>query len=190
MNECTNRSCISLATLGGKCNAFFFFSLIYFWILSCCFQADTPPLCRSAQGHRFYVFIWTLCTKRSCSRLFLLICKRFLRGMLGGPCLSHADSYFFFFFLIFPQGRRCVFLFQVGKPSVLVDFWMRNYTASETYQLSWRRGGRTLLKHWIETLKLWHSIKKVTASKSSQCSSVQLGLISFFDFIFYFLLPV
>jgi len=116
MNECTNRSCISLATLGGKCNAFFFFSLIYFWILSCCFQADTPPLCRSAQGHRFYVFIWTLCTKRSCSRLFLLICKRFLRGMLGGPCLSHADSYFCFFFLFSHRAEDAFSRFKWGNP--------------------------------------------------------------------------
>lgn len=34
------------------------------------------------------------------------------------------------------------------------------------------------------TKKLWHSIK-VTASKSSQCSSVQLGLISFFAHFYY-----
>lgn len=78
------------------------------------------------------------------------------------------------------------FLFFSSSPLFLF-FLKRNYMAPETYQLSWRRG-RTLLKHWIETLKLWHSIKKVTASKSSGCSSVQLGLISFFaPFFFYYL---
>lgn len=89
-----------------------------------------------------------------------------------------------------PQSRRLNL--SVGFSFCLFFFFSlflslkRNYMAPETYQLSWRRG-RTLLKHWIETLKLWHSIKKVTASKSSGCSSVQLGLISFFALFFYYL---
>lgn len=102
---------------------------------------------------------------------FSLPCSRPTEKMPPPPCFSLnagdlSVGFFLFFFFFF-------------------SFWTRIYAASETYQLSWRLG-RTLLKHWIETLKFFGTQLNVTASNSSRCSSVQLGWISFFAPYFSF----
>lgn len=130
-----------------------------FWMLSGSFQVNPPQ--EDTEQYKFSMFFNR--AQMFCSFSFANVFSK-CDAWSSVPYVSPkpAASYLFifiFFHLIFffsPTEPKMYFPFYVGNLSV-GRFWKRNYTASETYQLSWRRG-RTLLKHWIETLKLWHSI--------------------------------
>lgn len=136
----------------------------------CLVQVNPPPPLWKCKRHRaihiFHyaqnvLFILTHLQKFSASDAWSSV-----PYVSPNPAASYLNFLFSSDFL--PTEPKMYFPFYMGNLSVgrfFFFFWKRNYTASETYQLSWRRG-RTLLKHWIETLKLWHSIKKLLPLKA------------------------
>ena len=158
MNEPTNISCISAADCV-QCTHMFH----TMFLDADSIHPPTPPLL-------FFSKFPFLLAKNYTNFLSTLTCfaKVFWKWCMMLSVISYSQPcsllFTFFFHWFFPHRAEDVFPLVMLETSVMAEFlffffffWKRNYTASETYQLSWRRG-RTLLKHWIETLKLWHSI--------------------------------